>query len=190
MAKEPAKVALKWALKTAVEERGMSVVASRQLEDQLEAVAAHFTSGTTKFGILLCGKCGNGKTTILRAIKKTIDALEWVDEYSSRRNSVNIVDAASIANWCVNDSSRYHSVVHEPLLAIDDLGVEAPEIVAYGNKRYPMVELLNKRYDKHLPTFVTTNLTPSQLRKCYGERIADRFKEMMTKVVFSNPSYR
>ena len=36
---------------------------------------------------------------------------------------------------------------------------------------------------------ITTNLTPQQIREHYGDRIADRLKEMVKKIVFSNATY-
>ena len=53
-----------------------------------------------------------------------------------------------------------------------------------------MVDLLTRRYDKQLFTIITTNLTPQEIRAKYGDRIADRFNEMMVKIVFENPTYR
>ncbi len=51
----------------------------------------------------------------------------------------------------------------------------------YGNVLYPITELLTTRYDRHLFTILTTNLTPSEIRPRYGDRIADRLNDMMGK---------
>ena len=37
------------------------------VEDQVKQVAQCLTASTAKFGIVLCGGCGNGKTTMLKA---------------------------------------------------------------------------------------------------------------------------
>jgi DNA replication protein DnaC len=39
-------------------------------------------------------------------------------------------------------------------------------------------------------TIITTNLTPSEIREKYGDRIADRMNEMMVKIIFNNDTYR
>ena len=54
----------------------------------------------------------------------------------------------------------------------------------------PVIDLLTKRYEAQLFTIVTTNLDPKDIRKRYGDRIADRLNEMMAKIVYRNPTYR
>ena len=54
----------------------------------------------------------------------------------------------------------------------------------------PIIDLLTKRYEAQLFTIVTTNLDPKDIRKRYGDRIADRLNEMMEKIVYRNPTYR
>ena len=75
-------------------------------------------------------------------------------------------------------------------LGIDDLGTEPAEIVDYGNPIYPVVRLIEHRYESQSFTFITTNLTPSEIRKKYGDRIADRFNEMLHVIVFQDVTYR
>jgi DNA replication protein DnaC len=60
----------------------------------------------------------------------------------------------------------------------------------FGNVLCPIVDLLTKRYDMQLFTIITTNLTPSEIREKYGDRIADRMNEMMVKIIFNNDTYR
>lgn len=59
-----------------------------------------------------------------------------------------------------------------------------------GNIITPIIDLLTKRYEAQLFTIVTTNLDPKDIRKRYGDRIADRLNEMMAKIVYRNPTYR
>ena len=76
------------------------------------------------------------------------------------------------------------------MLGIDDLGTEPLEVLDYGNVLNPVVDLLMKRYDEQLFTLITTNLRPQEIREKYGERMADRFNEMMEKIIYKNVSYR
>ena len=76
------------------------------------------------------------------------------------------------------------------MLGIDDLGIEPKEIMDFGNVFTPIIDLLTKRYEEQLFTIVTTNLTPSQIREHYGDRIADRLNEMTEKIIYRNSTYR
>ena len=76
------------------------------------------------------------------------------------------------------------------MLGIDDLGEEEIEMMDYGNRVTPVIDLLSYRYDRMLFTMVTTNLTPAQIRSTYGDRIADRFNEMMLIIPYETPSFR
>ena len=42
------------------------------VEEQLKQVANCLTANTAKFGIVLCGGCGNGKTTMLKALQNLV----------------------------------------------------------------------------------------------------------------------
>ena len=76
------------------------------------------------------------------------------------------------------------------MLGIDDLGEEETVIQNYGNRQTPVIDLLSYRYCRMLFTMVTTNLTPAQIRTTYGDRIADRFNEMMLILPYRSPSFR
>ena len=78
---------------------------------------------------------------------------------------------------------------HE-MLGIDDMGTEPLEVQEFGNMHRPLTDLLTRRYENRGFTFITTNLVPQQIRKLYGDRIADRLNEMVDKIVFDNPSFR
>ena len=76
------------------------------------------------------------------------------------------------------------------MIGIDDLGNEPAEILEFGNPIYPIVRLIEHRYNTQAFTFITTNLTPKEIREKYGARIADRFNEMLHVIVFRDISYR
>ena len=103
---------------------------------------------------------------------------------------LTIVDALHIAQLCKSNHTKYLELVQNEMLAIDDLGTEPVEVMDYGNIITPVIDLLTKRYEAQLFTIVTTNLNPKEIRKRYGDRIADRLNEMMEKIVYRNPTYR
>lgn len=59
-----------------------------------------------------------------------------------------------------------------------------------GHVVNPISDLIGSRYRDQLFTFITTNLTPREIRQKYGNRVADRFNEMTEPVVFENDTYR
>lgn len=181
---------MKAAIKAEVEYRHRKFEANRYVETQISIMSEWLTGDSSKFGLLLCGGVGNGKSTFVKAFQNLLNHLNLRDENSSGYRSMRILDARSITNVCKSDYRAWEALCKERMLAIDDLGIEPLEIQDYGNILSPIVDMLTRRYDKQLFTMVTTNLTPQEIRAKYGERIADRFNEMMTKIVFENPTYR
>jgi DNA replication protein DnaC len=177
---EQAYTLLKCCYRAEVEARHRDLIFDKQTEGVLNDVAEWLTDGNGKFGLMLCGNVGNGKTTMLNAIARAIRFMG---------DGLRIEDATTIAQ-VIKDPVEFGTIRAVKHLGIDDMGVEPLEVLDYGNVIYPMVELMNYRYARQLLTIVSTNLTPKQIREKYGDRIADRFNEMMHRVVFTNESYR
>ena len=188
--KEDAITALVMAVKTEVEFRQRQFVVTDELKNQLAQMADFLTSGCSKFGILLCGTCGNGKSTLVKAFQSLLNTLNLRNELRKENWGIRIITAREIANLCKTDFKAWHNLTREPMLGIDDLGTEPLEVLDYGNVLNPVVDLLMKRYDEQLFTLITTNLRPQEIREKYGERMADRFNEMMEKIIYKNESYR
>ena len=166
------------------------------IDDQLRQMAKWLTTVTPKFGIVLCGGCGNGKTTMLKALRNLISRLQIRKPTTTTGSlygayyGLQIVDALQIAQLCKTNHAKYLELTQDDMLAIDDLGTEPVEVMDYGNIMTPVIDLLTKRYEAQQFTIVTTNLDPKDIRKRYGDRIADRLNEMMAKIVYRNPTYR
>lgn len=190
MTQTQAKQTLLAAVRSEVESRGRAFTMNEPLIEQTEAIARWLTDDSPQFGLLLCGTCGNGKSTFVKAFQRILNALALKSEATGRIWGMRILDARSIAQMCKSDYTRWEWLCTEPMLAIDDLGIEPLEVLDYGNVMYPIVDLLTRRYDRRLFTIVTTNLTPTEIRDKYGDRIADRLNEMMLKVKFENETYR
>jgi DNA replication protein DnaC len=166
-------------------------------QKNIKRVSMALTESKPKFGLLLCGVPGNGKTTMVYALQNTINYLsdnhvfDSMYQYEDERNAVDlpIIDAREV----VESSKNYQGFValkRKPFLAVEDIGREPTEVLEYGNVLNPVIDLLEYRYANQLFTVVSTNLTPKQVREKYGNRIADRFNEMMSVVIFGNNSYR
>lgn len=169
--------------------RKMKFVENKFLDKQIEQMAKWLTTSDHRFCALLCGQCGNGKSTLVKALQNLINRLNLTDEYGYTIGFA-IVDARRIAWMCREKHEEWRALAQRNMLAIDDLGTEPVEVQDYGNHLNPVIDLLYKRYDEQLFTIITTNLTPQKIREQYGDRIADRFKEMAYCIVFENGSYR
>jgi DNA replication protein DnaC len=89
--------------------------------------------------------------------------------------------------------SRYSNEDMRPLedvtlLAIDDLGSEYLD--EKGSFVATLDGLINARYAEELPTVFTTNLASTRFVQRYGERIADRIREVGRFVELKGPSLR
>lgn len=171
-----------------VELRRQPFHTSKELSAYIEA-AAHWLHDGQKFGLLLCGLPGNGKTTLMKAIVSLINICEMKDEFGETVG-VYSYDAREVTRINRDNYDAFKKVCRRPVLALDDLGLEPAEVLDYGNVLSPVIDLLSVRYNEQLPTLVTTNLTGKDIRTKYGNRIADRFNEMMQVIIFSNGSYR
>lgn len=177
-----------------VEYRQTAFVDDSRTRNNIAKVAGHLVN-PKKFGLMLAGTCGNGKTTLMNAIQS---ATSWLsknklfgkDEFGDDiKMCITIVPAKDIIARC-KDFHDIESLKKTPYLGIDDMGTEPIEVMDYGNICNPVIDLIDYRYNRQLTTFVTTNKTPNELRDRYGVRIADRFREMIEQVVFEDGSYR
>ena len=173
-----------------VESRYRTFIPNENLTEQLQKMAAWLTNKDSKFGMLLCGGCGNGKTTIVKAFQQVINALEIPSPTTNKSYAIRIMDAKTITHIYRTDYKQWLEFARMEMLAIDDLGIEPREVMDFGNVGYPVVDLLTKRYENQLFTIITSNLTPPEISAQYGECIADRLREMMERITFTNSSYR
>lgn len=181
---------LRGAFEAQVELRGGAVQYDEMTTKNLRLVAETLAGDSHKFGLLLAGTCGNGKTTTMRAVQSVVMLLN--NTYYNRRGEGignRLLEAKEITGLSDKDGqlTAYKTV---PLLFLDDLGREPTEVMRYGNVTSPITELLEYRYNQRLTTIVTTNLEPSEIREKYGDRIADRFNEMFVVVRYTGNSYR
>lgn len=132
----------------------------------------------------LAGFIGNGKTTMLHALKS------WYEK-THPRSIWNIYSANQLTRIATQDPEQFETIISKyPRLMIDDLGTEPNEVLVYGNKMQPIREMFYARYECKLITLYTTNLTDEQFTAYYGDRIADRCRELQLKIVFPQTSYR
>lgn len=159
-----------------VKSRGVQFTLDESTESKIEKVVKWMLD-SPKRGLLLCGTLGNGKTTMLRAIK-----------YLFGSNAVYMEAQAAYDHFKQNQTLP--SVSPKDILLIDDLGVEPSSYNDFGNVRYPLTELLLSRYRTNSTTVIATNYTFEQIGETYGDRIQDRMREMFAMITYIEPSYR
>ena len=165
-----------------------------QTRRNVHRLAEHLVAETPKFGIMFCGTCGNGKTTLLYAFQNALNYLNRTDLFEEERKAgfdvgLYIIDAKDVQTYA-RDIKAFSELKRRSMIAIEDMGREATEVLDYGNVLNPVIDLLEHRYNTQAFTMVTTNLTGKEIREKYGNRIADRFNEMMDVVIFENQTYR
>ena len=158
----------------------------------LSSIASALVNPEGRFGIVLAGTVGNGKTTALRAIQRVISRLNIPDHSNPNRIgwlSMPVYKASAIVQMWEDNPTQFRELCSSPLLGIDELGEENVDVRRYGNFATPICDLIYHRYDRRLFTAITTNLGNS-IRERYGDRIADRLNEMVVKIVFRSQSFR
>lgn len=154
--------------------------------------AAQWLRNPSYPGLLMRGDVGNGKTTLMHAIIDFIEFYTEMNDGYSSRSVVKFYTAKQIARMVTTEEGRksYENLIKTPMLAIDELGEEPPNVMVYGMIYEPLKDLLQERYTNRDFTILTTNLKSSKLQEVYSRRVMDRFMETMEIIDFTNPSYR
>lgn len=179
--------------KVEVERRLREFTLDNNTQKNLTRLAEYITSSVPKFGVMLCGTCGNGKSTLMYAFQQALNYLaerhhfDFMGSYFKPR--MTIYDSYELSQIARN-IKEFTLIKNKPLLGIDDLGNEPVEILEFGNPLHPVIRLIEYRYINQSFTFITTNLTAKEIREKYGDRIADRFNEMLHVIIFEDGSYR
>lgn len=178
--------------KREVERRKNEFVMTDELKQQISEVGDFLTTETRYYGLFLPGSIGNGKTTMLKAIR---DLLIYLVEsgrirYCEGDKYPRFVTARDMVN-IAKDADEFRSLKATKYLILDDLCEEPAEVLSFGNYIYPFVELLEYRYEQMLPTFISSNFGAVDLEEKYHSvRVSDRMKEMFKIISFKEESFR
>lgn len=142
--------------------------------ESLEAVERWMESGRN--GLLLMGSVGTGKSTIAFSL-----SMAWKDILTVSRFYQCDMVAERIRQ---DETYKYDVAFQKGLTILDDLGTESK---VYGEESLPFI--LYRRYERDLPTVITTNLNLDQIGRKYGERIADRLRTF-SRIVLNYKSLR
>ena len=192
MENREAKNALYGYYKREVERRKNEFVMTDELKQQISEVGDFLTTETRYYGLFLPGSIGNGKTTMLKAIRDLLIYLVENDRirYCEGDKYPRFVTARDMAN-IAKDADEFRSLKTTKYLILDDLCEEPAEVLSFGNYVYPFVELLEYRYEQMLPTFISSNFGAVDIEEKYhSARISDRMKEMFKIISFKEESFR
>ena len=174
-----------------VEKRCRAYREDEATQRHIASVAKWLTGSSPKPGLFLYGNIGSGKTTMARATACLINMLYGNEYRYEDRKGVITISALQLAEAAkAEDSGSYSRYKNTELLHIDDVGTEPPSVKVWCNEVSPLTDILYSRYDKMLYTVITSNLYEDDIVQRYGERIADRFREMFDLLSFENKSYR
>ena len=187
---------------------------------QIKAVAEWLTNPDRKPSILLYGRPGTGKTTMALAIKTVAIRLresfgpsgrdrlqrerqefllpDVVSQFERMEGAVAIPTyktAMDIAGYAKDHRELFDELCERKFLIVDDMGQEPKRVTSYGNEYLPITELIQRRYERLLPTIITTNLGDAEIEGTpqfpgYGMRIMDRLNEMCEKIPYGGESLR
>lgn len=181
-----------WFYKREVEVRKRTFLFTEGLRSNIARIGDFLTIEDNFYGLFIPGTVGNGKTTMMKAVKDLFVYL--IDQekisYCEGDKYPTFITARDLAEQSC-DRNAFRIIKNTKYLFIDDLGAEPVEISNYGNFIYPYIDVLEYRYDRLLPTFISSNFSARDLGNKYeSERVTDRMKEMFQIISFKEESFR
>jgi len=155
------------------EPEGASGVTQRQMADLIRKTCETFADtfpDTPHLNLLLMGHSGLGKTYLLRSIAHRTAQRGFQPTYTSAYHLLELARKG----YMENSSAPLAPLMEAPLLLIDDLGTEP---LMQNITVTQLFNLLNERQLRGLHTVISTNLTMSELKERYTERIASRLMD-------------
>lgn len=148
-------------------------------------------------GIFFYGNCGTGKSLFFEILEevykchnnpayriKTVNTIELTD---------NIISELSRPNQLASRDMTLYQKYSTGSVHFEDLGAER-KLNHFGNSIEIVSDIIQLRYLKSrrsvCKSFMTSNLSPDQIRKRYGERLHDRFFELFNFVEMEGKSRR
>lgn len=140
----------------------------------------------TKPNLLIFGNAGSGKTTMTKAMQEVF----YISQYGGKTRVISAKDIGDIYRYR-NEKESWNRINTDltSILFVDDFGMEEDVVRQYGDKAQPMAMLIHNRYERKLPTIITTNLTSEEMAKKYDDRIMDRLNGY-ARLSYSHISFR
>ena len=162
---------------------GGNVAIADAVRPIINTVARFFTSEkAVKPSMLITGGVGTGKTTLARTIAGAIGIIS-----AAQLNPLRISGCYVAANQLreYHTDGRLDEFKYRDLMVLDDVGSEEMTVIKdYGNEINLFADIIFTRYDRALPTIITSNLNLEAIAARYStseaghDRLADRLNEM------------
>lgn len=161
--------------------RGFTFEASTETDKHNVAVIKKARQLCTEgnFNLLLCGHVGCGKTYLLTACANLAAQLNRSVLFVTAYSLNNTFLKAHLGDIATRESTM-DSLIDVDLLLIDDLGTE--NVYKNVTAEY-FFALLNERLVNKKQTFITTNLSLTEIRNRYDERMFSRLVDQNITVV-------
>lgn len=127
-------------------------------------------------GLLIYGNPGNGKTYFSACVANElikriipvicVSSIALIERINESRNNYGNEGIFTVLN----------SLNNADLLILDDLGTETDTKWT----RSMMYQIIEKRYSSNLPIIITTNISLTELRDRYDDRVCSRLNKMCT----------
>lgn len=131
------------------------------LRSYLSDIGDFLTLEEHKYGLFIPGSVGNGKTTMLKAIRDLLVYL--IDNerirYCEGAKYPRFVTGNEMVECLLDSRASFRELKTAKYLFIDELGSEQTEVSSYGMVYRPFYDILNYRYENLLPTFISSNLS-------------------------------
>ena len=99
------------------------------LSGQIGRMAAWLTDDSARFAAVLCGGCGNGKTTLIKAVQNLLGYLNIpIPDGHGKVWGLRLCDAKETAYLARTNYESFLSLMRVPMLAVDDAGIEPLEV--------------------------------------------------------------
>lgn len=131
----------------------------------------------------ICGPCQSGKTVLASCMIRQLVAanrgwglyLSFVDLYELKQNAIQITPGEPDTYW--------DECLITDLLMIDDIGYENYSNDFAANL---LLRVLKARNDRRKSTAIFTHLTPTELKRKYGDLLIENIKTKMEVVILKN----
>ncbi len=120
--------------------------------------------------LLFYGPTGQGKTFLCNCIAKALLDKGTTVVYQTAFNLIKVLENQRFSQAAQKDDLGYQYLFDADLLIVDDLGTEFVNTFS----TLELFNVINTRLLNKKKTVISTNLSPSQLKETYSERISSR----------------
>lgn len=152
----------------------------------LAVVKAMASSPRKGDSLILCGKCGTGKTHLGAAVARHFAETGRTAKFLSVLDAVRHVRETYRPGSERTERQALSDLIGVDLLVLDEIAVQA----GTDHEKMVLSEIVNGRYQACRSTILISNLTREELAIYLGDRIMDRFRETGGIVAFDWGSYR